>query len=92
MEAVRSLAAHFEAPLTAGIVCVRYPLLYRFPFKLGEHDTDTVSYTHLDVYKRQVKWIEKDSENVKGKIVALPTVEDIDLPIEVHLIVELYSK
>lgn len=42
--------------------------------------------------KPVVKWIEKDSENVKGKIVALPTVEDIDLPIEVHLIVELYSK
>ena len=42
--------------------------------------------------KPVVKWIEKDAENVKGKIVALPTVEDIDLPIEVHLIVELYSK
>ena len=42
--------------------------------------------------KPVVKWIEKDSENVKGKIVALPTAEDIDLPIEVHLIVELYSK
>ncbi len=42
--------------------------------------------------KPVVKWIEKDSENVKGKIVALPTIEDIDLPIEVHLIVELYSK
>ena len=42
--------------------------------------------------KPVVKWIEKDSENVKGKIVALPTVEDIDLPIEVHLIVELYTK
>ena len=34
------IAAHFEAPLTAGIVCVRYPLLYRFPFQLGEHNTD----------------------------------------------------
>ena len=42
--------------------------------------------------KPVVKWIEKDSENVKGKIVALPNVEDIDLPVEVHLIVELYSK
>ena len=40
MEAVRGFPAHLEAPLTAGIVSVRYPLLYRFPFKLGEHDTD----------------------------------------------------
>ena len=40
VEAVGSLASHFEAPLTAGIVSVCHPLLYRFPFKLGEHDTD----------------------------------------------------
>ena len=40
MEAVRGFPAHLKAPLTAGVVSVRYPLLYRFPFKLGEHDTD----------------------------------------------------
>ena len=40
MEAVGGFAAHLEAPLTAGVVSVRHPLLYRFPFKLGEHDTD----------------------------------------------------
>ena len=40
MEAVRGFPAHLEAPLTAGVVSVRHPLLYRFPFKLGEHDTD----------------------------------------------------
>ena len=40
MEAVRGFPAHLEASLAAGIVSVRYPLLYRFPFKLGEHDTD----------------------------------------------------
>ena len=37
MEAVRGFPAHLKAPLTAGVVSVRYPLLYRFPFKLGEH-------------------------------------------------------
>ncbi|EQI88642.1 hypothetical protein QQM_1613 [Clostridioides difficile P2] len=40
MEAVRGFPAHLEAPLTAGVVSVCHPLLYRFPFKLGEHDTD----------------------------------------------------
>ena len=40
MEAVRGFPTHLKAPLTAGVVSVRYPLLYRFPFKLGEHDTD----------------------------------------------------
>lgn len=40
------------------------------------------------------KWLglEKTDNNYVGKIIALPTNEDIDLPIEVHLIVELYSK
>ena len=40
MKAVRGFPTHLEASLAAGIVSVRYPLLYRFPFKLGEHDTD----------------------------------------------------
>jgi small subunit ribosomal protein S4 len=38
------------------------------------------------------KWIEVDQENLKGKMVALPSREDIDLPVQEHLIVELYSK
>ncbi|MFR8103710.1 MAG: 30S ribosomal protein S4 [Clostridia bacterium] len=38
------------------------------------------------------EWLEKDSEKVSGKVVRLATREDIDLPIEEHLIVELYSK
>ena len=38
------------------------------------------------------KWLEFDAENAKGKVVALPERDDIDLPIEEHLIVELYSK
>jgi small subunit ribosomal protein S4 len=29
---------------------------------------------------------------MEGRIVALPVREDIDLPIEEHLIVELYSR
>ena len=40
------------------------------------------------------KWLECDRANnaYVGKVVALPTIEDVDLPLEVHLIVELYSK
>ena len=37
------------------------------------------------------KWLELDKNNV-AKVIADPTREDIDLPIEEHLIVELYSK
>lgn len=38
------------------------------------------------------KWLEFDSEKLEGKILALPTREDIDLNIKEHLIIELYSK
>ena len=37
------------------------------------------------------KWLEMDRDNV-AKVIAEPAREDIDLPIEEHLIVELYSK
>ena len=75
----------------------------------------SVSYTHLDVYKRQKessrssvafkrltaedapmvnvpKWLERDKNALKGTVVTMPAREDIDMPIEEHLIVELYSK
>ena len=37
-------------------------------------------------------WLEKDQEKLSGKVVTLATREDIDLPVEEHLIVEIYSK
>ena len=37
-------------------------------------------------------WLEKEQEALSGKVVRLATREDIDLPVEEHLIVELYSK
>ena len=38
------------------------------------------------------KWLEFDAANMVGKVVAAPTREDIDFPVEERLIVELYSK
>ena len=48
----------------------------------------------LDVTGSKVvpQWLEVDQENLKGKVVALPSREDIDLNVQEHLIVELYSK
>ena len=37
-------------------------------------------------------WLDYDSEKLQAKVVAVPTRADIDLPVEEHLIVELYSK
>ena len=38
------------------------------------------------------EWLEKDEKSLSGKVIKASTREDIDLPIEEHLIVELYSK
>ena len=45
-----------------------------------------------NAFRPAPKWLEYDASNFAGKVVAVPTKEDIDLPIEEHLIVELYSK
>jgi small subunit ribosomal protein S4 len=37
-------------------------------------------------------WIEVDKENFRGTLKALPSREDITIPIQENLIVELYSK
>ena len=38
------------------------------------------------------KWLDFDKNTLTAKVVAAPAREDIDLPIEEHLIVEFYSK
>lgn len=38
------------------------------------------------------EWLEKNNEKLEAKVVRLASREDIDLPVEEHLIVELYSK
>lgn len=37
-------------------------------------------------------WLEKDSNALAGKIVAIPSRDEIDVPVQEHLIVELYSR
>ena len=38
------------------------------------------------------EWLSLDAENFTGKVQALPNREDIKLPIQEQLIVELYSR
>ncbi len=37
-------------------------------------------------------WLEIDRENMKGRVTAVPKREDVNLPVNEQLIVELYSK
>ena len=45
-----------------------------------------------NAFRQPPKWREYDANNMIAKVTAVPAREDIDLPIEEHLIVELYSK
>ena len=45
-----------------------------------------------NAFRQVPKWIEYDANNMIAKIAAIPARDDIDMPIEEHLIVELYSK
>ena len=42
--------------------------------------------------KNHPEWLEFDNVNLVGKVVRLPNRDEIDLQIQEHLIVELYSK
>ena len=38
------------------------------------------------------KWLDMNKETLEGRVIALASREDIDIPVEEHMIVELYSK
>lgn len=42
--------------------------------------------------KTHPPWLEVDLERMQGRVLGLPAREDIDVPIQEHLIVELYSR
>ena len=45
-----------------------------------------------NAFRQAPKWLDYDANNLVAKVTAAPAREDIDMPIEEHLIVELYSK
>lgn len=56
-------------------------------------DKSKSSSKFADLSERVVpKWLSVNTENMTGRIEALPGREDVDLDVKEHLIVELYSK
>ena len=45
-----------------------------------------------DAFVAAPKWLYRDKNTLQGKVIAVPTKEDIDYEVAEHLIVELYSK
>ncbi len=61
--------------------------------KENKKDTGAVKANVEENAARPVpEWLEKNSETLSGKVIRLAAREDIDIPVEEHLIVELYSK
>lgn len=61
--------------------------------KVKEKSTNSPKFKEIKEMTISVpSWITVDVDKLEGKVVALPKREDIDTPIEEHLIVELYSK
>jgi small subunit ribosomal protein S4 len=50
------------------------------------------SVIEANAFRQPPKWLEYDAASMSAKVAALPTREEIDLPITEQLIVELYSK
>ena len=60
-----------------------------------ENKKDNNYFTALKTLEKNgamPKWVDFDPETLTGKVLALPTREDIDSQIAEHMIVELYSK
>ena len=47
---------------------------------------------NLEIKRPVPEWLEKDVEKMQGKVLRLASRADVDIPVEEHLIVELYSK
>lgn len=61
--------------------------------KVKEKSTSSPKFKEIKEMSITVpSWMAVDVEKLEGKIVAMPTREEIDTPVAEHLIVELYSK
>ena len=79
--------------------CINIP---SYQIKAGDVIEVAESSRSSEVFKRLMgqdapvflvpTWMERDKNSLKGTVVRLPVREEIDVPVEEHLIVELYSK
>ena len=64
--------------------------------EVKESSRSSVVFTRLNeadmLITETPQWLQRDKEAFRGKVLRLPIREDIDFPVEEHLIVELYSK
>jgi small subunit ribosomal protein S4 len=59
---------------------------------LGSEGLKTVVEDATDLTASVPAWLQADHDNLTGKVLRAPEREDIDIPVQEQLIVELYSK
>ena len=68
-------------------------ILYKIkPFSFTPQPTIIKTNIEVNASRPVPAWLEKDAKNSSGKVLRLASREDVDIPVEEHLIVELYSK
>ena len=82
--------------ITVNGKCVNIP---SYLVKVGDVIAVKENKRELEMFKQlkgmkivMPKWLEFSSDTLEGKVLALPTRDDIDLNIKEHLIIELYSR
>ena len=63
-----------------------------FPNDIENTENNTTEAVETEAARPVPAWLEKDADKLSGKVIRLAAREDIDLPVEEHLIVELYSR
>ncbi|MPM59117.1 30S ribosomal protein S4 [bioreactor metagenome] len=64
--------------------------------EVGETSRGSVKFKRLTgedaILVNVPQWLDKEKNTLKGIVTRLPARDDVDMPVEEHLIVELYSK
>ena len=58
----------------------------------GKKNTRLKEVSEIMEGQGTLDWLEVDRENLTGKFLRVPSREEIDIPVQEHLIVELYSR
>ncbi len=90
----RQIVSHRHITVNGKIVNIpSYQVKVGDVVAIKESDKEIEMFKQLKGVKISTpKWVEFDAEKLAGKVNALPQRDDIDLNIQEHLIVELYSR
>ena len=92
----RQIVGHKQVTVNGKVVNIpSYLVKAGDVIEIRESKKDSVRYKEIiEVAGGRIvpAWLDVDQENLKGTVKALPTREEIDVPVDEMLIVELYSK